>query len=97
MILTEESVIAFVISLHRRGMRAIAALDYGIHEKSGDHGAIGVASDDLGLNDLFRNHDHPLGGAHCFNHDAKITPAVGVAFRVGALNMNNRQDRKSVV
>ena len=74
-------------------MRAIAALDYGTHKKSGDCGAIGVAGDDLGLNNFFRDNNDPLRGAHRFNHDPEITPAVGIAFRIGALNMHNRHIR----
>src|SRR6185437_7743791 len=61
MILAEESVVAPVASLHRRGMRSITALDHCADQKSGNDGAIRIARNHLGIHNLFRNHNHPSG------------------------------------
>ncbi len=42
---------------------------------------------------FFGDHDHPLGRAHAFDHDAEISPAVSVTFRIGALHMNDSDIR----
>src|SRR3954447_14404889 len=70
-------------------MRTVGTLDYGIDQKTGDDGAIRIAGDNLRRNNFFGNDDYALGGAHSFDHDAEVPPAVSVAFGVGALHMDD--------
>src|SRR5438309_11353684 len=56
-VLTKESVVALVVSLHWRRMSPIAALDHRIDQKSGNHGAIGIARDSISFYDFFGYHD----------------------------------------
>ena len=50
---------------------------------------LGSLAIDLRLNDFFRHHDHALGGANSFDHHAEIAPAVGIAFAIGTLHVND--------
>ena len=81
-ILAEESVIALVVALHGRWMRAVPAFDNRVHEETGNNGAVGIAGDHLGLDYFFGNHDHALCGADSLNHDTVISPTMRVAFGV---------------
>src|SRR5581483_4258138 len=89
MILAEERVVALVIALHRRGMRAERTRHHRSHQKAGDHSTIGVAGNDLRVNDLFRHHDHVFCRPHALDHHPEIAPAVRVAVAVGALHVND--------
>src|SRR5215472_9140893 len=89
MILLKGGIVTLVVSLHRRGMRAEGALDYGGDQKSGNDGAVGVAGDDLARNDFFAGDDDVLGGAHTLDHDAEVAPAVRVALFIGALHVHD--------
>src|SRR5581483_1644732 len=88
-ILAEERVVALVIALHRRGMRAERTRHHRSHQKAGDHSTIGVAGNDLRVNDLFRHHDHVFCRPHALDHHPEIAPAVRVAVAVGALHVND--------
>src|SRR5690242_4494218 len=70
-------------------MRTVSAFDDRVYKKAGNDGAIGIAGDDLGRHNFFGNNDYPLSSAHALDHDAEISPAVSVAFRISPLNMNN--------
>src|SRR4051812_17030534 len=73
-ILTKESIVTAVVSLHRRRMRPMLALDHGMNHKSRNDGTIGIAGNHFGVDDFFRHHDDAFRGANAFNHHPKITP-----------------------
>src|SRR3954469_454931 len=89
MILAKEGIVTLVISLHRRRMRAERDLADSADQEPRNHSAVRVGGDDLARDDLFRTDDHLLGRAHAFEHDAEISPAMCVAFFVGALHMDD--------
>src|SRR5579872_2145295 len=64
MILLEGCVVALVIPLHRRRMRAKGCMTDSSDQKSGNDRAVGVAGNDLGRNDLFGTDDDFLCRAH---------------------------------
>src|SRR5581483_8372724 len=70
-------------------MRAVRTMDNCAHQKSGNHSAIGIAGDYIGIDDLLRHHDHALGGTDALEHHAEIPPAVGVAVAIGALRVDD--------
>src|SRR5690242_17763413 len=89
MIMAKKGVITLVATLHWRRMRAIRTVDDGIYQNAGYYGAIRVARNHIWRNHLFCHNNHPLCRAYTFNHDTEISPAVGVAVRVGALHVDD--------
>src|SRR5579872_4043650 len=89
-ILAEKGVVALVIALDWRRMRAVWGFNDGVHQETGNDSAIRVAGDDFGFDDFFSDHDNSLGGADAFDHDAEISPAVRIAITIGALHVHNR-------
>src|SRR6266704_4038109 len=92
-ILAEKCIVSIVISLDWGWMRAVRALDYGVDHEPRDCGAVGVAGDCFYVDNFFGHYDDPLGCAHAFWHHAEISPAMRVAFGVGALHVDNRDIR----
>src|SRR5712692_845798 len=88
-VLAEECIVTLVVSLHRRGMRAVGTLDHRIHQEPRNHGAIRIAGYDLRLNHLFCDDDHALGRTNSLDHHAEVAPAVRIAFAVGTLHVND--------
>src|SRR5438445_1256171 len=89
-ILPEERVIAFVVTLYRRGVRPQRRLHHGVHQKSWNNRAVGVTGDHLRLDNLFRHDNHTLSRTYSFQHDSEITPAMRITVAIGALHMHDR-------
>src|SRR3954466_8272530 len=70
-------------------MRAVRTLDDSVHQEPGNHSAIRIAGNNLWLDDFFGCDDHSSGGPDAFDHYTEISPAVCVAFTIGALNVND--------
>src|SRR3954465_766967 len=89
MIFAEEFIISVVVTLHRGRVRSVGTFDDGVDQKPRNDSAIRIAGNKLWLDNFFGHDDHPLGSAYTLNHDTEISPAVCVAFTIGALNMND--------
>ncbi len=88
-ILLEERIITFAVTLHRRRMRAKTALHYGRNQKTGNHRAVGVAGNNFFFHNLLSADNDFFRRTNAFQHHAKISPAVGVAVFIGALHMHD--------
>src|ERR1700745_1100795 len=70
-------------------MRAEGLVHNRRYEKSGDHRAIGIASDYFPLNNFLRNYNHLLRSTHCLQHHSEVSPAMSIALSVGALHVGD--------
>src|ERR1044071_6349661 len=77
------------MSLRRRRKGPAGHTDNAGDEKTGNQRSIGIAEDDLMLDDFLAGEDHFFCSKCRFAHDAEISPDVGVARSVGTLNVKN--------
>src|SRR5215469_1044585 len=92
-VLPKESIIALVISLHRRRMRSIWTLHHRRHQKAWNYRPVRIAGNHLFSHNPLSRENHFLRRTHAFQHHAKIPPTVRIALSVGTLYVNNRYVR----
>src|SRR6266496_3892560 len=66
------------------------------HNETGNHSAVGITKDDFMIDDFLASEDNFFCRERGFAHDAEIAPDMGIALRIGALNLDNghvRPDR----
>ena len=88
-ILREKSVIAAVVALDGRRMRAAGFVDDGCDEEAGYQRAIRIRGNHTGLDNFFCYYNYFAGGAcavHCYSQAA---PEVRVALCVAALHVQD--------
>ena len=89
-----ERVVAVVVALDRRGMRAPRQRHDGAHQEPGQVGAVRVVPDDLRLDQLLGDHDHRPAGLPGRRADAGRPPRVAVAVAVRPLHVEDRDVRR---
>ena len=93
MVLVIELVIAIVMPLHWRWVRAARRVHDRAHLETRREHAVGIADDYLARHDFFRDDDDTLARERGFLADAEVAPRVRVAVRVGTLHVQDRHIR----
>src|ERR1700730_2638346 len=92
-IFVEESMVAAIVTLDGRRMRAPGLVYDRRNQETRDERAVWVRSNHLGGNNFFSDDNHFARRAHSVNRDTQIPPQVGVASSVGPLDMQDRHVR----
>ena len=71
-------------------MRASRFVNHGGNEEPRHQRAVGVGRNDTGLDDFFGHDNYFARGAGAIYRDAQAAPQMGVALRVGALHVQDR-------
>jgi hypothetical protein len=89
-IFVEERVIAVVVALHRRGVRAARRVNHGGDPEAGYQNAIRVAANNLGRDNLLGDDDDGASCQRGLLADTQVAPGMRIALNVGALDVDDR-------
>ena len=88
-VLSEKSVVATVIALDGRRMRAAGFAHDRRDKEAGDQSAIWIRRNHAGLDNFFRHHNHLARGARSIHGYSQAAPNVRITLRVGALHVED--------